>query len=108
MDEGHTQHGKSNVWHVYYVSKLQPALEKGGFLMYASSVVDGPDEVSERERAACENLLDLDTQMQHLLVEMQEIAEAHNRSISEQSGRGVIEAEKWLESLSKGAVSQHE
>ncbi len=106
MDGDLASHGSSYVWHGFYYNTLQPAMERDGVLMYASFVVDGPAEVSERERAACEKILNSDREMQYLLWDMRDVDTKNNARVREEGRRGVSEIGLWLEETTKKAASR--
>ncbi len=106
MDGDLALHGSSYLWHGYYYNTLQPAMERAGVLMYASFVVDGPAEVSSRERAACEKILNSDREMQYLLWDMRDVDTKNNARVREEGRRGVSEIGLWLEETTKKAASR--
>lgn len=108
MREDLTEHGTSYVWYGYYFNSLQPAVERDGLLLHASYVVDGPAQVSERERVACEKLRDFDAKMQYLVWEMREVDDENNARVREEVSRGVTHAQEWLEGDSAGVAMHRE
>ena len=106
MDEGMAWHGLSYVWHGFYYSAIQPAMERDGTLMYASFVVGGPAEVSESERTACEKILDFDRKMGDLLWDMRDVDNKNNARAREDGSQLTAETSSYLEEISREAASR--
>jgi hypothetical protein len=106
MNESLEWHGISFWGYGFYFNTLQPVMERDGMLLHASFVVDGPAAVSERERAACEKLLDYDAKMQSLVFDMREIDNNNNSRVREGGSRAVSQASEWLENIPKDIAGQ--
>jgi transcriptional regulator with XRE-family HTH domain len=107
MNDDLAWHGSSYVWHGFFFNTLQPAMERDGVLLHASVVVHSKMlEVSEREREACEKLLNYDFDMQNLIWDMREVDEKNNARVREDVSRGLAQASEWLENISKNAPSR--
>jgi transcriptional regulator with XRE-family HTH domain len=103
MREDLAWHGSSYVWRGYFYKALQPAMERDGVLLHASFIVHGQlAQVSERERRACEKLLEYEMEMHQLISEMYTIDDANNRRVREESSRAVAKAEEFLQEISEG------
>jgi hypothetical protein len=95
-EEGLVWHGTGYVWHGFYFNTIQPAMERDGVPLHASYVLDGPAEVSERERDACKKLRNYDIEMQNLVWGMYEIDEENNARVHEDVSRLMAQVEDWL------------